>query len=402
MSARYVQYGILMLSFLAISCSEREDRLLQPERPSSLATLRALASDDEFVRTELEPLHDDQQSPVDLTGSAFQGTPLKVFHLNKNVKRIETSFHAEHVSDTTAVVTIRRTTSGTLAIAASFDSSAQHADTLIQKPMQEVFERKVFFLKRVQHEQRKTEHEFEARGTISQLQKNCPSGIGSFVLVHNNQQTFILFNQETEFEHLTCDSLQNSLFIKVKARVKVTGPELGWLAEEIEREVEENDDNHEEWKKAAISLLGGGTVAKRARIVEMRVFFNSGDSVVVHSPLDFFFSFGREGKRVLPTVDRQSAVRVQVRVESAQSTPEVVLLRRKNVLAGNVSLKKKFRLVGDVGNGSVFNRTYEILMPWHEIAGKFHAVIEVWTSDSIYDDEAHISTHSWGLFYVVR
>lgn len=395
--------AMAMTLFIA-SCSNHQNPLPPPAQPNEAVVLQHLAMRDGFVSSELIPLSDGETPPLALRDQVAVGSAIKVFSIKKRISGVETVSHTESLNDSTTLVTITRKTTGSLILSASFNADATKPDTVLTKPLEETFSRNVLFLRKPNGDK------FEAAGTIADLSKDCVTGSGSFSLVHNGTSTLIFFTQSTEFDDISCSSLNNGDTVKVESRQQMTGVnnQQGWLASEIERddELRDDDDEHKfpeiRFKKAALSLLEGGTIVQSARIAELRVFFSNSDSVVVTSPLEFYFFFEKKFHHIMRVINKSDIVRVAVLVESSKADPEVVLLRRGNTGEGKVSLKRQLQLTSETNTGSAFRRIFEITLPAHGIEGYFHSVVEVWTKESIYEDQAAISTHSWGIPYVVH
>ena len=82
--------------------------------------------------------------------------------------------------------------------------------------------------------------EFEAKGTVSDVQVTCsPTPSGSFVLNHGGGQTTILVDAQTRFKKGTCQDLRVGAFVEVKSRRPASTPAGAWVADEVEFEAQE-------------------------------------------------------------------------------------------------------------------------------------------------------------------
>ncbi len=390
--------------FMTSSCMERDPIAVAPlPVPESMA-LQRVAMEDEFVSSELVPLSDDESSPMTVAGRTTALSPIKVFKIIKKTERLESVTGVEQLNDTALIVTVTRRTEGTLLLRASYNLDAPQPDTVIRKPLAESFSRRVLFIVK---EREGDDDEFKATGTVANLTKDCAASSGSFNLVHNGTTTLILFAGTTKWEDVSCESLNDGAVVEVEARHQITGPggETGWLASEIEHEDDGEEDRSDKpdhrFRKAAISLQDGGTNQKGAIIREVTIFLGDSDSLTVRSSQEFFYYTGHP-KHLMRVFDVSRPVRIKVTVESTQPGPEVVFLRRGNVAHGNVSFKGEIGLVEERTEGGVTVRTYEAELPAHGLRGYFHSAIEAWTHQSIYDDGAAVSIHSWSLPYLVR
>jgi hypothetical protein len=131
------------------------------------------------------------------------------------------------------------------------------------------------------------------------------------------------------------------------------------------------------------------------------IFLPSGDSLVVTSPNDYFLNVNKRPRQV-PEIHRGDKLVIQVTLTSTQPDTDGVFLRYGADKRGVNRLRQKFHLVSQTQNGSTFTRVYEISVKAHWNFGRFNAVAEAVTHQSIFDDTAPFENNYWGVPYVVR
>jgi len=155
------------------------------------------------------------------------------------------------------------------------------------------------------------------------------------------------------------------------------------------------------WRLTALSLLKGGTENTDVVINQAIIFLPSGDSLVVTSPNDYFLNVGKRPPQV-PEIRRGDQLLIRLTLTSTQPDTEVVFLRHGADKRGFNRLRQRFHLVSETQNGFGYSRVYEITVKAHWHFGRFNAVAEAITHQSIFDDAAPFENNYWGVPYVVR
>lgn len=155
------------------------------------------------------------------------------------------------------------------------------------------------------------------------------------------------------------------------------------------------------WRLTQLSLLKGGTANTDVVINQAVIFLPSGDSLLVTSPNDYFLNVNKRPHQV-PEIHRGDQLLIQVTLTSTQVDTEVVFLRYGADRRGFNRFRQRFHLVSQTQNGSTYTRVYEISVKAHWNFGRFNAVVEAITHQSIFDDTAPFDNNYWGVPYVVR
>ncbi len=156
------------------------------------------------------------------------------------------------------------------------------------------------------------------------------------------------------------------------------------------------------WKIAAISLPEGGTPNRNIDITKTTIIMPDGEEIVITSPNEFFLSRGPQWWRQLPSILRGDSVRVKVELTSAYEEEDFVTLTFGADRNGLHRVKRKFNLVSSTPSGGVYVKVYEQYFKSHQIPGFFHAIINAFPKQVIFDDVAPVESESWGIPYMVR
>jgi hypothetical protein len=155
------------------------------------------------------------------------------------------------------------------------------------------------------------------------------------------------------------------------------------------------------WRLVALSLLKGGTQNTDIAINQTVIFLPSGDSLVVTSPNDYFLNVNRHPHQI-PEIHRGDQLLIRLTLTSTSPDTDIVVLRYGADHRGFNRLRQQFRLVSETQIGPTYFRVYEITVKAHWNFGKFNAVAEAITHQSIFDDAAPFENIYWGVPYVVR
>ncbi len=156
------------------------------------------------------------------------------------------------------------------------------------------------------------------------------------------------------------------------------------------------------WRVAAISLPEGGVLSPNIDIQKLAIFLPNGDTLVIVSPNNYFLSRGPGWWKQLPVITRGQVVSLRLEVYSAYSDTDFVTLTYGADKNGFHRLKKKFVMVSSVPSGNGFSKVYEQSFTPRLFIGHFHAIINAFPKQVIFDDAASVETESWGVPYFVR
>ena len=156
------------------------------------------------------------------------------------------------------------------------------------------------------------------------------------------------------------------------------------------------------WRLIAVSLPGGGTLTDNINITKLTITFANGDQMVITSPNDYYLTRGLPIWKQIPMVARYERVMLEVEVTSAYADTDFVTLTYGGNRHGLHRAKKKFELVSSVQNGSVYNKLYQQKYTTHQFPGYFHAIINAFPRQVIYDDVAPVEVKTWGIPYIVK
>jgi hypothetical protein len=155
------------------------------------------------------------------------------------------------------------------------------------------------------------------------------------------------------------------------------------------------------WRLVALSLLKGGTQNTDIAINQAVIFLPSGDSLMVTSPNDYFLNVNRHPHQV-PEIHHGDQLLIRLTLTSTSPDTDIVVLRYGADHRGFNRLRQQFHLVSETQTGATYVRVYEITVKAHWHFGKFNAVTEAITHQSIFDDGAPFENSYWGVPYVVR
>ena len=156
------------------------------------------------------------------------------------------------------------------------------------------------------------------------------------------------------------------------------------------------------WRIAAVSLAEGGVLTPNIDIQKLTAFLPNGDTLVINSPNSYFLSRGPGWWRALPIIGRNQSVTIRLEVYSAYADTDFVTLTYGADRNGFHRAKRKFVMVSSVPSGNGYAKIYEQTYTTHQFVGHYHAVVNAFPKQVIYDDAAPVETESWGFPYFVR
>ncbi len=157
------------------------------------------------------------------------------------------------------------------------------------------------------------------------------------------------------------------------------------------------------WRLAAISLPEGGTGSANIEIQKVTVSIDGQDDLVIDNPNDYFLSRWKSWWKAIPVLHMNQSAKIQVVVKSAYADTDFVTLTWGADLKGLHRAKKKFDLVSSTPDGNGFyTKVYEQTYKANPYRGFFHAVINAFPKQVIFDDAASVETSMWGIPYAVK
>lgn len=155
------------------------------------------------------------------------------------------------------------------------------------------------------------------------------------------------------------------------------------------------------WRLAAISLPEGGVLSSNIDIQKLTAFLPNGDTLVINSPNSYFLSRGPGWWRQLPIIAHNQATTLRLEVYSAYADTDFVTLTYGANILGFHRAKRKFELVSSVPSGGGFAKVYEQTYTTQQFPGHYHAIINAFPKQVIFDDATPVETETWGVPYFV-
>ncbi len=163
-----------------------------------------------------------------------------------------------------------------------------------------------------------------------------------------------------------------------------------------------NTDNPlRNWRIAAISLPQGGTLTSNISITKLTII-TPNDTIEVNSPNDYFLARGRGWWKEIPKIERNKNITVRVELNSTYADTDFVSLTHGGDFHGMHRSKIKLDLVSSVQSGSGYSKVYEQTFVTHQWLGYFHAVINAYPKQVIFDDVTPVESSTWGIPYFVK
>ncbi len=156
------------------------------------------------------------------------------------------------------------------------------------------------------------------------------------------------------------------------------------------------------WRVAAISLPEGGVLTSNIDIQKLTAFLPNGDTLVINSPNSYFLSRGPGWWRALPIIGKNQSVTLRLEVYSAYADTDFVTLTYGADRSGFHRAKRKFVMISSVPSGNGYAKVYEQTYTTHQFVGHYHAIVNAFPKQVIFDDATPVETESWGFPYFVR
>ncbi len=157
-----------------------------------------------------------------------------------------------------------------------------------------------------------------------------------------------------------------------------------------------------DWKVLAVSLPDGGTLNSNVNITKMIINLPSGDILIINDPNDYYLALGRGRWKEVPHFKNGQQITIQLDVTSAYADTDFVTLTHGGDMRGLHREKLKFDLISSTPNGSVYAKVYQKTFVAHTWPGFFHAVVNVFPKQVIYDDSTPVESNTWGIPYYIE
>lgn len=142
---RFFAFAVALLCILP-SCNEQPNTVTDTLPVTDKNMLERVAMRDGFVASELVPLNDTEDEPVEIERHIYpsHGSREKI-KLVRKTRLVSHTSSVDQMSDSTAVLTIHKATSGEAIIAAVTLTDSSKSWVVFRKPLEETFTRKVLF-----------------------------------------------------------------------------------------------------------------------------------------------------------------------------------------------------------------------------------------------------------------
>jgi hypothetical protein len=171
------------------------------------------------------------------------------------------------------------------------------------------------------------------------------------------------------------------------------------------RKIANYADPRKNWIPVAMTLVEGKTTNATFGISQLEVF-STFDTVTVTNPLTYWFRMTpwRGGIAIHKPGD---SVRVRLTLTSPEDSAEYAVIRHSAFNKfNNKRIRSRMTLVSQTGSPGAYTRVYEkkfiAHLPMGYAYGRFHALVDVMSYNSINDDTAPFMNMFWGAPYVVR
>ena len=164
------------------------------------------------------------------------------------------------------------------------------------------------------------------------------------------------------------------------------------------------------WKLAAISLpeggalTSGGTLSPNINIEKVTIFLPDGNEIVIDSPNDYYLAryHGWLHWRDIPRIPRNESVKVRVEIFSAYEDEDFVTITfGRNSFVGQRH-KRRFELVSSTQVSGGYEKVYEQDFQTYTFPGFYHAVVNAFPKQVIFDDSTPVENSMWGIPYYVK
>ncbi len=160
-----------------------------------------------------------------------------------------------------------------------------------------------------------------------------------------------------------------------------------------------------DWRLAAVSLPEGGVLSENIDIKKLTIFLPNGDTLEINSPNDYYLSrhdgwFG--WMRDIPILPRHDSVKVRVELFSTYEDEDFVTITFGRNKFGGDRLKRRFEFISSAPVAGGYEKVFEQTFRTNGFPGFFHAVINAFPKQVIFDDSTPVESSMWGIPYFVR
>ncbi len=122
---------------------------------------------------------------------------------------------------------------------------------------------------------------------------------------------------------------------------------------------------------------------------------------MITSPNDYYLARGRGWWRRLPIITGDHPVKVRVELYSAFEDDDFVTLTYGADLKGLHRAKHIFELVSSAPVAGGFEKVYEQTYNSNQFPGYYHAIINAFPRQVIFNDSVPVENEMWGIPYAV-
>ncbi|MBI5217046.1 MAG: hypothetical protein HY960_14925 [Ignavibacteriae bacterium] len=146
---KHLHLLVLFALFVALVGCSKDDAVTPPTTDAQAIEemLTSVDSVAEFSESDEATISDPDEMEWEKYGFSKTTIPVKVFKWGRRVNSVDRDVTVFREGDSVAVATMTKVFRGHLVIAASYEDTAHHADTIIRKPFSERVQRRVKFIR---------------------------------------------------------------------------------------------------------------------------------------------------------------------------------------------------------------------------------------------------------------
>lgn len=147
LKSKFSFLAVVLLGIALIAGCTKESGIISPLSNSDKEAIKQVIESDDFIAGLDVSLNDGTYLPPDFDFNSFS-KGIYPLRWGRVVKKVTKEYEYEQVNDTLVVVTVIRTVESDLKIAGTYTQGKTTPDTIITKPLKEVFKRKVQVVKK--------------------------------------------------------------------------------------------------------------------------------------------------------------------------------------------------------------------------------------------------------------